>query len=601
MAGVNEPRGVDSDRVDGGRRPWRPFLVALILGVLIGGALGGYYGSSKARSYQASTALSVQPDSVVNPSTQSQNAPTLDAPSYIQSQLVVLNGSQLAELVQRDLKLATAPAVSATEIGQTYVVQVTATAASKQQAIAIATVTGAFYAKQRSQQLTSTLNASISSTATQIATVSASLAAAERADTVALGISPTATALQTEYVRLLQVSSSLKLALPQVNQVVTVLSPASADSAALSPAAKDGAGGALLGAILGLGLLIALRRTVSRIRTAADLASLGVPLLLPVLPRRRVGGRSASNFRSSAGRLLAARLTGRQGANPHPIIVVGANGGVGTSYVAATLAAGLAERGPVLLVLAAEMINGEKGRQLKPEPDQGGAKLTAFDPSRVSDLIELAQPTGVSGVWVLPCTSKSPGFTAVAPSMRADVINDMLYRASAAGWQIVVDAPALSDSDLAVQCAREQGVAALVVGRGATRTADVLSAAELFEANDSPLEGVILNDVPRTLMSGRRRRPSQPTIASPPPQPAQPREPVQRESQTRESQTRESQLRESQLRESQLSEMSLQSAFGQESDDTSPGILGLSMAPAEPRGGRRRAPSPSELRHRGQL
>ncbi len=498
-----EPLQVDSDRIDGGRRRWRPLVAGLVLGLMLGALVGGLYGAHKPASYRATTALSVLPDTVVN-SAQGQNSPTLDATSYIQSQLVVLNGSRLAAQVQQQLKLSSSPDVSSIQIGQSYVVQVTATAGSAQQALSVASATASAYAKLRSQQLTAELNSSVKSLETQISDVRSSLALAQ----LAPGLTPSETAQETEYERLLGVDSSLKLALPQVNRLVTVLSPASLSRSSLSPTVKDLLGGAILGALLGVALMIVLRRAMSRIRTVGDLASLGVPVLLPVVERRSARGRrNPAAWRGGPGRLLAARLSRNHTEGVEPIIVVAATPGVGASFVAATIAGGLTERGPVLLVLAAEIVNGSRQRRL--DAATGTAAGAIRPPELLGETVQLLgepMPSTVPGVWLLPGHQESDGLRGVLPSTRSGLLADVSRRATTAGWHVVIDAPALSDSDLALDCAADGAVTALVVGRGSSRPAEVLSAVELFQARGIRFAGAVLNDAPRGRALWRRHR-----------------------------------------------------------------------------------------------
>lgn len=142
---VSEPRQVDSGRVDEGGRQWPIVLAVLIIGLVIGGLVGGVYGATRPTSYEASTALSVQPDPTIDVTSQNSNqnsTPTLDASAYIQSQLVIINGAQLADRVRDAENLSSRPDVTATQVGQTYVVDITASAASKSRAAAIARETG---------------------------------------------------------------------------------------------------------------------------------------------------------------------------------------------------------------------------------------------------------------------------------------------------------------------------------------------------------------------------------------------------------------------------------------------------------------------------
>lgn len=144
MTQASTVRGVDSDRVDGGRRPWRPTATVLVAGLLLGAVAGGFYGAGKRTSYRAVISLSVLPGSAVTsqvPGTPA-GAPSQDATSFIQSQLVVLNGAPLRSQVPQQLKLRVPPDLSSTQIAQTYIVQVAANAPARAWALDAANAAG---------------------------------------------------------------------------------------------------------------------------------------------------------------------------------------------------------------------------------------------------------------------------------------------------------------------------------------------------------------------------------------------------------------------------------------------------------------------------
>ena len=311
---VIEPRQVDSGRVDEGGRQWPIVLAVLIIGLVIGGLVGGVYGATRPTSYEASTALSVQPDPTIDVTSQNSNqnsTPTLDASAYIQSQLVIINGAQLADRVRDAENLPSRPDVTATQVGQTYVVDITASAASKSRAAAIARETGTQYIAERSSLLRAEIKSLLTSTSQQLKGVAASLTA-QRSRSTTSPLTPSQTALQTEYERLLSVRSTLNAVSAQASQVVTVVSPARATDSSLSSTEKDLLGGAVIGAILALIVFLTLRRTVHRVRSVADLAALDVPVILPVQPKRSLRqARKREFWKSPQARLLAARCSPR--------------------------------------------------------------------------------------------------------------------------------------------------------------------------------------------------------------------------------------------------------------------------------------------------
>ena len=345
---------VDGDLIDEGRRAWPTVLAFLVLGALVGVLLGGLYGASQPVSYSASSALSVLPDPTID-ITDSQNSnsdsvASLDATAYIQSQLIIINGRQLAARVQSELSLPDRPTVTATQVGETYVVQIDVSSTDRSQALATAKAIGSGYDRIRSRQLTSEINGLLSSVRNQLNSVQSTLAASSRGSRTTQ-LTPSQTALQTQYEQLLSERSALNATLAQVPQIVTVVSPAVIATSGLSSAASDALAGFVIGAILGVVVLVIYRRGVHRVRGISDLAALGVPVLLPVQGRRSLRSQSGPQFwQHPPARLLAARLYADALRAGKALVVVGATSRVGTTTVAASVSAALTGRGPVLLI-----------------------------------------------------------------------------------------------------------------------------------------------------------------------------------------------------------------------------------------------------------
>lgn len=481
MTDLREPRPVDGDLVDVGRSGWRTAAGWLLIGLLVGGLLGALIGLSRPSTASASTSLSVLPDPSVDSSASNTNTPNQDATSYIQTQLVILGSDRLTTQVQRALGLAAKPDVTATEVGQTYVIRLTAVSSSAGRAAAIVSTLGAQYKAQRERELTSSVAASTASTDKQLAVVSKALGGARTGAAQSGNLSPSQIALQTEYERLLSVRSRLALTQSQVGSLVMVLSPPSNSGGGISPTEKYLLAGALIGALLGLGSAIVARRALPRVRAIGDLAALNAEVLLPIVPRRPLLGRRGGVARpSTAARLLAARL-GDFSAKRVPLIVFGATPEVGASFVAESLALALAERAQVLLVRSEAVTRPRHGSET------------------VSDLADAVEPTALPGVWSL---GEAQGLAATPVgrgALAASALVRPLKQAAADGWTVVVDAGALSESDLALQCMIAGGSATLVVGRGRTRPVDVLGAVDLLAARGLPLAGVVLNDLPGSI------------------------------------------------------------------------------------------------------
>jgi Mrp family chromosome partitioning ATPase len=190
-----------------------------------------------------------------------------------------------------------------------------------------------------------------------------------------------------------------------------------------------------------------------------------------------VRGRSRVN----AGRLLAARVARHEGPSPAPLVVVGATSGVGASFVAASIAAGLAERGRVLLIVADDR------------------DIEAY-PRWADELIATAQRSTVHGVWVLQFGIPAVGTSAVD---RRALLAEILRQAAGHGYLVVVDTACLAQSSLALELAGAGAEVALVIGQGVSRAGEVLGAVDVLDSNAVVCAGVILNEVPMRFGRGR--------------------------------------------------------------------------------------------------
>lgn len=464
-----------------------PVLALVLFGIVLGGVVGAWLSSLSNPSYGSLAILTLRPDSSIGTTTASgspdSSAP--DATSFVQGELILLNGTPLKLDVQRQLKLMSTPAISATQIGTTFSVNVTASAPTQEQAQAVASSTIATYTRGRTGRLSAAISSAQGSVDQQLTQAVASLipSSTAGAGSVAASQNP---ALQAEYQRLLQLASALRFSATQVGQVVQVVQPPTAQGPT-SSRTRTAFLGALVGAVFAIGLVLARRASVRTVQTAEDLAEMSVPLLLPVVPRLSAG--AAASGRDRSLRLLSARVGSGESTSPGAIVVTGATAGGGTSLVAAALAGYLAERGPVLLVLAARESRADAARVGTKLGTPGINDLTG--PVEEASLRSLAVPSSLAGVQVLTSGSEAPD----APQRLRRAVNaGLLEVALATGATVVVDAPALTSSTVALDLGRRAGRGVvLVVGSGVARPEDVAAAIEIFDATAVELEGVVLN------------------------------------------------------------------------------------------------------------
>lgn len=471
----------DGEGADTGGRVWTGAVAITILGAVLGALIGLLVTATQAQTFQATTSLSVLPDPDLD-TDDSTPAVTQDATAFVQSQLVVLNGAQLGERVRAETGVASSSSVEATQVGQTYVVSVVATARSTADALAIAQRTATDYDTIRTGQLTTRIDRLLASTDQQLATVRRSLTNADD-DNSADAPTPSQTALQSEFERLLSQRSSLAGVRAGVGDVVSVVAPPRETSAGLGAGARNALLGALIGAIVGLAAFTVARRSVRRIRTVGDLASLGLPVLLPVQSGRPIRRQGELLRPDPPARLLAARLDPEL-TTGDPVAFVGTSPDAGADRLSIAVAAALTDRGPVLyLPRTAAGPNGG----LPWLPPLAGRDLDA------EGFAALMTSSDVPGVF---CPVGPPPGDADAPPptrvSRTAHLAGVFRQARRHGYLVVVEPDPVTDTDLAVDCGRAGASILLVTARDATPPADVLVASELFAAQSVTLLGAVL-------------------------------------------------------------------------------------------------------------
>jgi Mrp family chromosome partitioning ATPase len=381
-------------------------------------------------------------------------------------------------------------------------VNIDAEAATSERAVASAEAVVAAYSANRQARLRGEIERAARVVDTELARIERTLASET------LG----AAALQQEYGRLLAVRSGLFRASANVDQAVTVVRPPVLAGSGLPPLVRDAGLGVLLGALTGAGALMAANQLRRRVRSREDLSSAGLPILHPDLElyAGTMADFTGQSPEAAALRLLAAQLVRPGGGGG--LVLLGATSGVGTSFVAATMAVCLSERSDVLLVLAADVVEQQDGSAAQElGVDEGERGLTTL-PHRcltAEDVRTWAVDSAVPGVSVLP---KGSGHSDAAV-LRRLWQNGLLEACLATGLTVVVDAPALSESTTTIDLAARAGGAALVVGRGVTTRREVDMVRQMFARQEISLLGAIVNQP-----DSRSSRPP----ATPQPAPARP-------------------------------------------------------------------------------
>lgn len=532
---------------------WRSMLMPLLLwtmvGLLLGALLGWAVGGARPSSFHAEAAISILPETSITSLALGEQRGAQDVTAFVQSELIVLNGRALTSQVQERLGLQDPPDVSSSQVGLTYVVIVAAEAESSAAAINVVSTLVDVYTAQRRGALAADLERAAVSVTGELDQLRGSLQSPALASVDTEGPPNQVIALQEEYGRLLAVNSALNLARGQLDRAVTIVQPPTIVSGSLLPTSAGFAiGGGLLGALGGLGAFQLRRRSGDRLRDPEDLARLGVPVLLPALSCAR--GRDLATAVAqvaSEARLIAARVDSGVGPEPQEVVLFATSPGAGTSFVAAALATRLAERGPVLLVRLADLLTTPVGRTssglVNEKPGLLQLPAGRLTPALIESVI---RPSKLGGVSVL---TRGHGRGGASPL--ATLLDDGLLDAvTGCGRRVVVDAPALQQSAVAVELARRAGGGVLVVGRNRSRTLDVVLAQDIFATQNVRLIGVVftsprqrIRHADRLVHSAKTRQPRSwlTSAASGVPRPAVPG------SQTRESSTPEAAAATSQV------------------------------------------------------
>jgi Mrp family chromosome partitioning ATPase len=484
----------DGRRMGAGRPALLATAAALVVGVVLGAILGALAGKSRQPSYDATAAISVQPDvTLAADLNSSSSTPQQDATDFIQSELLVLNGPALARSVQQALSLQQRPQLSSKQVGQTYIVDVTGTASTRSQALAITREATNQFSQQYRANLVHDYNSALSAVESQIAVVRARLAGLSSSPTTVLAAEHSA--LEADYERLLGVDSTLLLSRVQTAQAVSTVQAAALSDSGLSATTKLAVAGGVLGGFVALALILLLRQFRPRLSGAAEANELGIPVLLPELTREGAGllRRSDRVPISQDTRLLAARAVAHHKPGDGPLVVIGSEHGAGSTFVAAQIARELASQGPVvLLVVSGAGAGGPAQRALGIRP--GAPNLVAdVGEGDKPDLKMLAAPTLLPGVWAVLGGSEAD-LAQLEKLARDGVLATLLSGAS----RVVVDAPPLSASRIGLSLAGTSGAAILVCARSFSRREVVVSAVEIIEASETPLVGVVLNSPRRS-------------------------------------------------------------------------------------------------------
>ena len=458
-------------------------LVGAVLGAAVAGTLTAYRADALV---DLSSALSATNGGSV--------ASTDQADRFVQSELLYLNSTTFRASVASAAGVdGSSFVLTAAQVGSTDVVQLAAVAADGGPAEELADGAVSAYASYRRDLLTQ----DVAGLQTQLDAAQEALTNAQAADTSDL------TTLQRRVEDLQSDIDTTQATASAEGAGGTVIETATDSGAQRTTSSVLGAGAGLaLGALLGLLGVVVPRAVSQRVWTLDDARETGVPVARPALPAvapdwlDRLADRRSDDALESASRLLAARLVG-SGADGRPLVLLGADVGVGTSFTAVNLAAALARRRPTVLVPAGDVADGRVAEWFG-LPLSAPGLLDVAGSDDLSTVLAALQPTPVDGLSVL-AVGQSGRWEPVESALAGPALPLLL----AAGWAVVVDCPPSALSTATLELVPLDPAIGLVVATGQTTGEQLAGAVDQLRGTGTPPSALVFDN-------GRTARRSRP-------------------------------------------------------------------------------------------
>jgi capsular exopolysaccharide synthesis family protein len=471
------------------RRHW---VIGLIVAAILA-ALG--YAFTAQNEYTASAQILVQPPG----STEISGSQVTILPADIQTALQLVNSAPVKGAVAR--LLGSAPKISAAQVGQTNVIQITATSAQPSQAAKIANAySTAFVGYERTSEI-NTSTAAEAQVQAQINSITAQISSLQGQNS--------STSVQNQIAALLNQESVLKeqLAQLEVNGAVStggvqVVSPASIPTSPSSPKKLEDIGlGGLAGILLGVGVAFLLEYLDDTVYSTEDvqLVSLETPLLalIPVITSWRNSEDTvvvtlsdpASPVAESYRSLRTSLQFAGHERSMQTILVTSPSAAEGKTSTVSNLAVVLASAGQRVIVVSADLRRPRIG-QFFGMSEETGLTSVILSESLLADAVQAVE--NVDRLALLGTGPLPPNPAELLQSARTGAIIDALKKS----FDIVlIDSPPVLPVTDAVILAGRSDVTLLVVAAGRTKRRDLAHAIETLSQVNAPRMGVVLNAV----------------------------------------------------------------------------------------------------------
>ncbi len=462
------------------------------------------YSAVQKKRYSATTDLLVQPAGATLPGTQNTVSPT-----DVLTELQLITNNTVKGAVTK--KLGFSPSVSATQVGQTNVIALTATAATPGEAAHVAnTYAHVFVANQRQNAINQITAAEqqyqrqINTFDSQIASLQTQEGAKGTSSATASADAASIAALESQESVLKEDLAQLQIAATQSPGGITITSPATPPSSPSSPRPlRDGVIALSIGLILGIGAAFSAEYFDDKVYTKAEAERLsgGVPVLA-MIPKLKSWKRREEPLLitesdpfsqvTEAYRSLRTSLqfAGADG-NLKTILITSASGAEGKSSTTANLGVVLATSGNKVAVVGCDLRRPRVGQFLHQSEALGFTSVLLGQ----SDLQQALRPVpGTSNLYVLPSGPVPPNPAELLGSERAKRVFEWL---AASFDTVLIDSPPLLPVADALVLTRYADAVLLVTAAGETKRSELQRACELLEQANVKPTGLVLNKLVR--------------------------------------------------------------------------------------------------------
>lgn len=471
----------------------------LVAFTILAVAVATAFSSLQPKRYSATTQLLVQPTtgSVPISGTQQTVSPT-DVLTDLQ---LVTSGPVEAAAAK---KLGYAPSISASEVGQTNVIALTATASTPARAADAANAyTTAFVADQRTEAINA-LTSVEQQLQSQINGINHQLQPLEAEINPSSSTSATVSALSSQESVLKEELAQLEVTGAVSPGGVEIVSRAGAPKSPSSPKpVRDGLIGLLIGLLLGIGAAFAAEYFDDKVYTKdqAERLTGGVPVLA-MIPKVPGANRSDTSILisesdpfSPATEAYRSLRTSMQFAGHNgrlkTILVTSASGSEGKTSTVANLAVVLAKAGERVVVVGCDLRRPRIGGILGRGETPGFTNVLLGRDELKSTLQNVSNAPGLA---LLATGLIPPNPAELLGSEKAGSIFRLL---TGAFDTVIIDSPPLLPVADALILARYADAVLLVVAAGQTSEAELRRATELLEQVEMRPTGIVLNKLTR--------------------------------------------------------------------------------------------------------